>query len=209
VVFAPAVETIYPHGTPLSITVDPGPVGAAYEGAVRPGHFRGVLTVVAVFFSLIRPTQAVFGEKDYQQLALIRHMVRDLRLGVQIVPGLTVRDPDGLALSSRNARLDSQQRTRATALSRALRAGARSAVFGADAVIAAAAKALADAEVRPDYLAIVDPDLGPAPATGEARLLVAADFGGTRLIDNVGLTLGPGGGPLDTSTPLHTRRQPS
>jgi pantoate--beta-alanine ligase len=209
VVFAPDAETIYPHGSPLSITVDPGPVGVLYEGAMRPGHFRGVLTVVAVLFSLIRPAQAVFGEKDYQQLALVRHMVRDLRLGVQIVPGVTVRDPDGLALSSRNARLDAPDRSRATALARALRTGARSAAFGADAVIAAAAEVLADAEVRPDYLALVDPDFGPAPVTGEARLLVAADFAGTRLIDNVGLVLGPGGGPLDTSTSLHAGRLPS
>lgn len=207
VVFAPDVETIYPHGSPLSITVDPGPLGALYEGALRPGHFRGVLTVVAVFFSLIRPTQAVFGEKDYQQLVLVRHMVRDLRLGVRIVPGPTVRDPDGLALSSRNTRLDPRERSRATALSRALRAGARSAAFGADAVVAAAAEVLAEAQVRPDYLALVGPDFGPAPAGGEARLLVAADFGGTRLLDNVGLALGRGGGPLDTSTPLRARRQ--
>ena len=209
VVFAPDVATIYPDGMPLSITIDPGPAGATYEGAVRPGHFRGVLTVVSVFFALIRPTQAVFGEKDYQQLALVRRMVHDLRLGVQIVPGPTVRDPDGLALSSRNARLDAEQRVRASALSRALRSGARSAVFGADAVIAAAAEVLAGAEVRPDYLAVVAPDLGPAPARGEARLLVAADFGGTRLLDNVGLTLGPDGGPLDTSNPLRAGRQPS
>jgi pantoate--beta-alanine ligase len=209
VVFAPDADTIYPGGAPLAITVDPGPVGAIYEGAVRPEHFRGVLTVVAVFFSLIRPTQAVFGEKDYQQLALIRRMVRDLRLGVQIVPAATVRDSDGLALSSRNTRLDAQQRSRAAALSRSLRTGALSAVFGADAVVASAAQVLADADVQPDYLAVVDPELGPAPVRGEARLLVAANFGGTRLIDNVGLVVGPGGGPLDTSIPLHGGRQAS
>jgi pantoate--beta-alanine ligase len=207
VVFAPDADTIYPDGAPLTVTVDPGPLGAVFEGAVRPGHFRGVLTVVAVLFALIRPTRAVFGEKDYQQLALIRRMVRDLRLGVQVVAGATVRDADGLALSSRNIRLPAQQRPQATALSRALRAGARSSVFGAEAVVAAAAEVLAGAGVRPDYLAVVDPDLGPAPASGEARLLVAADFAGTRLLDNVGLVLGPGGGPLDTSTPLRAVRR--
>ncbi len=217
VVFVPSVETLYHdheippgdvagHVSADAVTIDPGALGSLYEGAARPTHFRGVLTVVAKLFALVRPTHAVFGEKDYQQVALVRRMVVDLRLGVQIVPGATVRDPDGLALSSRNRHLDAEQRRRATTLSRALRAGARQAAFGAEAAVAAAAQVLSTADVEPDYLVVVDPELGPPPATGTARMLVAARFGATRLIDNVGLVLGPGGGPLDTSLPLSTRR---
>jgi pantoate--beta-alanine ligase len=206
VVFAPDVDTVYRDGTQGGVTIDPGPLGSVYEGAARPTHFRGVLTVVTKLFSLVRPTHAVFGEKDYQQLVLVRRMVKDLHLGVEIVPGATVRDSDGLALSSRNRHLDATQRVRANCLSRALRVGARQAAFGADAARAAAAEVLADAQVEPDYLAIVDPELGPAPRKGVARMLVAATFGPTRLIDNVGLVLGPGGGPLDTSLPLPTTR---
>ncbi len=122
-VFAPGAAEMYPAGRP-AITVDPGPLGGLLEGASRPGHFAGVLTVVTKLLGLVRPDVAVFGEKDYQQLALIRRTVADLELGVEIVGAPTVRDPDGLALSSRNRYLTPEQRQQALALSRALRAGA-------------------------------------------------------------------------------------
>jgi pantoate--beta-alanine ligase len=188
-VFAPGIAEIYPDGRP-AVTVDPGPLGALLEGASRPGHFAGVLTVVTKLLGLVRPDVAVFGEKDYQQLALIRRTVADLELGVRIVGGPTVRDPDGLALSSRNRYLSVEQRQRALALPRALRAGADEGPNGAGAVLKAATEALRGIDV--DYLALRGVDLGPAPAAGPGRLLAAARIGTTRLIDNVPLTLGPG-----------------
>ena len=187
-VFAPSATEMYPNGSP-AVTVDPGPLGALLEGASRPGHFAGVLTVVTKLLGLVRPDVAVFGEKDYQQLALIRRAVADLELGVRIVGAPTVRDPDGLALSSRNRYLTPAQRQQALALSRALRAGAEEGPSGAGAVLKAATEALRGIDV--DYLALRGVELGPAPATGPARLLVAARVGTTRLIDNVPLTLGP------------------
>jgi len=192
VVFAPALAEVYPGGDP-EVTVDPGALGAELEGAFRPGHFRGVLTVVAKLFGLVRPDAAVFGQKDYQQLVLIRQMVRDLSLPVTVVGGDTVREPDGLALSSRNAYLSADDRRTALALSRALRAGVAAAADGADATLAAADEVLATAgqAVDLDYLALRGPDLGPAPGQGAARLLVAGRVGTTRLIDNMPLTLGP------------------
>ena len=188
-VFAPGVAEMYPDGRP-AVTVDPGPLGALLEGASRPGHFAGVLTVVTKLLGLVRPDVAVFGEKDYQQLALIRRTVADLELGVRIVGGPTVRDSDGLALSSRNRYLSAEQRQQALALPRSLRAGADEGSNGAGAVLKAATEALRGIDV--DYLALRGVDLGPAPAAGPARLLVAARIGTTRLIDNVPLTLGPG-----------------
>jgi pantoate--beta-alanine ligase len=188
-VFAPGVAEMYPDGRP-AVTVDPGPLGALLEGASRPGHFAGVLTVVTKLLGLVRPDVAVFGEKDYQQLALIRRTVADLELGVRIVGGPTVRDPDGLALSSRNRYLTAEQRQQALALPRALRAGADEGPNGAGAVLKAATEALRGIDV--DYLALRGVDLGPAPAAGPARLLVAARIGTTRLIDNVPLTLDAG-----------------
>jgi pantoate--beta-alanine ligase len=190
VVFHPAVDEIYPPGA-VGVTVQPGPLGGVLEGAVRPGHFAGVLTVVATLFGLVRPDLAVFGEKDYQQLTLIRAMARELALGVEVVGVPTVRENDGLALSSRNRYLSPEQRTTASALSRALRAGADAGPRGAGAVLAAAGAVLAATpDLAPDYLELTGPDLGPAPAAGPARLLVAARTGGTRLIDNVAVTLG-------------------
>lgn len=186
VVFAPDVEEVYPGGDP-QVTVDPGPLGAELEGASRPTHFRGVLTVVAKLLGLVRPEVAVLGEKDYQQLTLVRRMVDDLCLGVRVEGAPTVRDPDGLALSSRNRYLSPREREQALALSRALDAARRT---GA---VEAAEKVLADADgVVVDYLALRGPDLGPAPVSGPARLLVAARVGTTRLIDNVALDLGAG-----------------
>jgi pantoate--beta-alanine ligase len=187
-VFAPAAAEIYPAGRP-SVTVDPGPLGNLLEGASRPGHFAGVLTVVTKLLGLVRPDVAVFGEKDYQQLALIRRTVADLELGVEIVGVPTVREPDGLARSSRNRYLSADQRRQALALSRALRAGAEEGPNGAGAVLKAATEELHGLDV--DYLALRGVDLGPAPAAGPARLLVAARVGSTRLIDNVPVTLGP------------------
>ena len=187
-VFAPGATEMYPDGRP-AVTVDPGPLGGVLEGASRPGHFAGVLTVVTKLLGLVRPDVAVFGEKDYQQLALIRRTAADLELGVRIVGAPTVRDPDGLALSSRNRYLSPEQRQQALALSRALRAGAEEGPSGAGSVLKAATEELRGIDV--DYLALRGVELGPAPATGPARLLVAARVGTTRLIDNVALTLGP------------------
>jgi pantoate--beta-alanine ligase len=183
-VFAPPAAEMYPGGPP-AVTVDPGPLGALLEGASRPGHFAGVLTVVTKLLNLVRPDVAVFGEKDYQQLALIRRAVADLELGVRIEGAETVRDPDGLALSSRNRYLSGAEREQALALSRALRAGAAEHEPGR--VLARATAELAGLDV--DYLALRGVDLGPAPDHGPARLLVAARVGTTRLIDNVAVAL--------------------
>lgn len=191
VVFAPTVEAMYPGGPDGGVTVDPGPLGTILEGQTRPTHFRGVLTVVAKLFGLVEPDIAVFGEKDYQQLTLIRSMVRDLCLDLEVVGCPTVREPDGLAMSSRNRYLDAEQRQQAVALSRALTAGVSHAAEGADAVLAAAHEVLAAATaIELDYLVLTDPDLGKPVAGHEARLLVEGRLGTTRLIDNTGLTLG-------------------
>ncbi|MEI4273506.1 pantoate--beta-alanine ligase [Klenkia sp. LSe6-5] len=190
VVFHPGVDEVYPAGA-AGVTVHPGPLGDVLEGAVRPGHFAGVLTVVAKLLGLVRPDVAVLGEKDYQQLTLIRAMARELALGVAVVGVPTVREEDGMALSSRNRYLDPAQRTAAAAISAALRAGAAAGPQGADAVLAAAGAVLdAEPSLVPDYLALTDPDLGPAPTAGPARLLVAARAGSTRLIDNTAVELG-------------------
>ncbi len=188
-VFHPGVADVYPPGA-LGITVAPGPLGDVLEGAVRPGHFAGVLTVVAKLFGLVRPDVGVFGEKDYQQLTLIRGMARELALGVEVVGVPTVREDDGMALSSRNRFLSAEQRAAAAALSAALRAGAAAGAQGADAVLAEARAVLATAPgLQPDYLELTDPGLGPAPVAGPARLLVAARAGTTRLIDNTAVEL--------------------
>src|SRR5262249_45511206 len=179
-VFAPDRATMYPGGGPPAATVDPGPLGTVLEGRSRPGHFAGVLTVVAKLFHLVGPDVAYFREKDYQQLTLIRGMVRDLDFGVDVIGCPTVRDPDGLALSSRNAYLSPADRERALALSRALSAGAAASAEGAEAVLKRAREQLAGPgggrlpPVDPDYLELRDPDLGPPPRRGAARLLVAA-----------------------------------
>ncbi|HEY7592104.1 MAG TPA: pantoate--beta-alanine ligase [Actinophytocola sp.] len=172
-------------------TVHPGPLGDELEGASRPGHFAGVLTVVAKLFNIVRPDFALFGEKDYQQLVLVRRMVRDLNLDVKVIGVPIVRDTDGLARSSRNAYLDADQRAAAVALSAALTFGSRVSAEGSAAVLRAARDVL-DKEpgIDVDYLELRARDLGPAPATGEARLLVAARVGATRLIDNVPVFLG-------------------
>jgi pantoate--beta-alanine ligase len=194
VVFTPSIEEVYPGGlteASSGVTVDPGAMGTVLEGAARPGHFAGVLTVVAKLFGLVRPDVAVFGEKDYQQLALIRRMAADLCLGIEVVGGETVRETDGLALSSRNRYLEHDERLDAVALSRALFAARDAAAHGASSALAAARAELRRTHlVDLDYLEITAPDLGPAPTHGPARMLVAARVGSTRLIDNIALDLG-------------------
>jgi pantoate--beta-alanine ligase len=186
-VFAPNRAEMYPAGEP-AVRVNPGPLGEVLEGASRPGFFHGVLTVVLKLLHLTRPDVAYFGEKDYQQLALIRAMVTDLDLAVEIRGAPIVRDPDGLALSSRNRYLSPDERRSALALSRALAAAGRAGTAGA---ALAAANAVFDATPGADldYAVVTAPDLGPAPASGPARMLVAARVGTTRLIDNAALTL--------------------
>jgi pantoate--beta-alanine ligase len=196
VVFAPGRSQMYPREQ--LIMVDPGPMGQVLEGMSRPGHFAGVLTVVLKLFQLTCPRVAVFGEKDAQQLALIRRMTEDLDLGIEIGSVPTVRDPDGLAVSSRNAYLSEKERASALALNQALRAGAAEGHAGPEAVLAAARQVLdraarADPPVAVDYLELVDPgSFTPVkPAyTGDAVLLVAAKVGVTRLIDNIPIVQG-------------------
>ena len=188
-VFAPGVDDMYPGGA-ITTAVDPGPPGAELEGAVRPGHFAGVLTVVAKLFHVVAPDVAFFGEKDYQQLVLVTKMVADLNFPLAVVGVPTVREPDGLALSSRNAYLSPEQRPLAATLQRALAAGAQVSARGPEAVLATARAVLdAEASIDVDYLELRDPDLGRDPQAGKARLLVAARLGTTRLIDNIAVFL--------------------
>ena len=192
-VFAPSVEEVYAAGEP-QVRVHAGPLGDVLEGVSRPGHFDGVLTVVAKLLHLTSPDVAYFGQKDAQQLLLISRMADDLNFPVEVVAVPTVRDADGLALSSRNMYLDEDDRRVALSLSRALQAGAAEQGNGADAV-RRAARAVLDAEpgVGVDYLALVETaTLAEVPdgATGPALLAVAARVGSTRLIDNVAVTLG-------------------
>jgi len=210
-VFVPTVDEMYPSAKdstsgPLdgppdriqgnsepAVRVAPGPLASILEGAHRPGHFDGVLTVVLKLLNLTRADLAFFGEKDYQLLTLIRSMVDDLNVPVRIVGVPTVREPDGLALSSRNRYLSTSDRVAALALSRALRAGAAAADRGAATVLAAAGAAVAASPtVALDYLELTDDRLGPPRVGVPARLLVAATVGFTRLIDNIAIgKLGP------------------
>ncbi len=174
VVFAPTPDIVYPDGRP-SVRVSAGRLGDVFEGATRPGHLDGVLTVVLKLMHLTRPDVALFGQKDAQQLAAIRQMVRDLDLSVDVVGVPTVREPDGLALSSRNRYLSPAERTSALALSRALQTGS-----------VAAGRAVLDADpgVAPDYLERVDSASFTIDPSGDL-LVVAARVGTTRLIDNL------------------------
>ncbi len=193
-VFAPAVEEVYPDGFSHDgirerVTVQPGTLATILDGESRPGHFDGVLTVVAKLFGLVQPDVAVFGQKDYQQLALIRAMVRDLCQPVEIIGAETMREPDGLAMSSRNRYLDPAQRAAATVLNRALRAAQEQAAYGVEQARSAAMSELSsEPSLDLDYLALTGTDLGKAPENGEGRILVAARFGSTRLIDNMSIT---------------------
>ncbi len=187
--FTPGVEDMYPE-TP-QITVQAGTLGDELEGAVRKGHFAGVLTVVAKLFNIVRPDMAFFGEKDYQQLTLIRRMVRELHMDVRVVGVPTIREADGLALSSRNVYLSPQQREAAVALSAALAAGRHAAFDGVEAALKAAGDVLAAQDgVDVFYVELRSLDLGPAPVSGDARMLVAAKVGDTRLIDNAQVQIG-------------------
>jgi pantoate--beta-alanine ligase len=189
IVFAPSASSMYPNG--LRTTVQPGPLAAELEGAARPAHFAGVLTVVLKLLQIVRPDRAFFGEKDYQQLVLIRQMVADLNLDVQVVGVPTVRERDGLAMSSRNRYLDPAQREAAVALSAALSAGAHAATYGIKSALDAANAVLqARPELVVDYLELRDTELGPVPTNGSGRLLIAARLGTTRLLDNVAIQIG-------------------
>jgi pantoate--beta-alanine ligase len=189
-VFLPETREMYPEGE-VGVWVTAGPLADQLEGPTRPGHFDGVLTIVTKLFTGIQPDLAFFGEKDYQQLALIRRMVRDLGFGVEIRGVPTVRDEDGLARSSRNVFLSSEQRRLALALSAALRA-AQQAAGSAEVTLQAANAVLEHAEgVQVEYLELRDPYLGPPPVSGAARLLVAAQVGPVRLIDNIAVELRP------------------
>jgi pantoate--beta-alanine ligase len=192
-VFAPSVEEMYPGG-PTQTTVTAGTAGGLFEGASRPGHFDGVLTVVAKLLDIVTPNVATFGQKDAQQLFLVRRMVGDLNLPVRIEAIETVREPDGLALSSRNQFLDANQRRAARTLSVALEAVSSSADRGLDAALAAGQGALmGESLVQLDYLKIVHPQtFMPVDDDyrGAAIVIVAAQLGSTRLIDNESIYLG-------------------
>jgi pantoate--beta-alanine ligase len=186
--FAPGVEEIYPEGFATSVRVEG--LGEILEGAERgPGHFAGVCTVVAKLFNIVAPDVAYFGQKDAQQVAVLRRMTADLDIPVRIEVVATVREPDGLALSSRNVRLDARERERALALSEAL-AAAREAIGAGERdaahIRAAARAAMAPHRVDPEYLALVDPDsfLEVDAVNGRVLVAVAARVGDTRLIDN-------------------------
>jgi pantoate--beta-alanine ligase len=189
-VFAPSAAQMYPGGGAPQVRVDPGPVGQMFEGEFRPGFFGGVLTVVLKLFHLVRPHVAVFGQKDAQQLALVRRLVADTDLDIAIESVPTVRDPDGLATSSRNRYLSPADRELALTLPRALRAGQAAAAAGPRNARTAAEEVL---EAKPalavDYVAVVDPrTFGPA-TDGPALIIAAVTAGRTRLIDNVPVML--------------------
>lgn len=193
VVFTPTPAAMYPDGP--RTTVHPGPLGAELEGAVRPTHFAGMLTVVLKLLQIVRPDRAFFGEKDYQQLVLIRQMADDLNLDSRIVGVPTVREADGLAMSSRNRYLNPEEREQASALSSALLAGMYAAGGGPAAVLDAARAVLDEVPaITTDYLELRGPWLENAPTAGPARLLVAARLGATRLLDNIAVEL-PDGHP--------------
>jgi pantoate--beta-alanine ligase len=189
IAFTPTAADMYPDGPRTSVQA--GPLGAELEGASRPTHFAGVLTVVLKLFNIVHPDRAFFGEKDYQQLALIRQMVADLNVDVQVVGVPIVREADGLAMSSRNRYLDDVQRENAGALSAALLAGMYAAAGGAAAALDAARAVLDEVPaIELDYLEVRDPILGPAPAEGAARMLIAGRLGRTRLLDNIAIDIG-------------------
>jgi len=191
-VWMPPVETMYPDGFATTISV--GGVSETFDGAARPGHFDGVATVVTKLFNQVRPDTAYFGEKDFQQLGVIRRMVSDLDMGIEVVGVPTQRDDDGLALSSRNIYLDEDERAKATALPRALGVAARAIGRGddVDAALGDARATLIAAGFVIDYIALADAEtLAENPSEDRPRrLLAAARMGTTRLIDNIGIEHG-------------------
>jgi len=211
VIFAPTPDVVYPDGDP-GVRVSAGPLGEVLEGASRPGHFDGVLTVVGKLLHLTAARSAYYGQKDAQQLLLIRRMVRDLDFPVDVVSVPTVREDDGLAMSSRNMYLTASDRETALCLSRALRAGGEAAAYGPSAIRRAAREVLVEEPLAlVDYLVLVHPQtLADVPEwyRGEALLAVAARVGTTRLIDNSPVLVGPGGGALDVFSDVsHTRAE--
>lgn len=192
-VFAPSVEEMYPKG-PTSTTISAGHIGTMFEGKTRASHFDGVLTVVAKLLAITVPQFVTFGQKDAQQLFLVRRMITDLNIPVRLEIIETVRDDDGLALSSRNQFLDASQRAAATILSTALKAATSAADSGLDAVIAAAQGALmGESRAELDYFSVVNTDTFMPVQDGfrgPATAIVAARVGTTRLIDNVSLYVG-------------------
>ncbi|MGB4593663.1 MAG: pantoate--beta-alanine ligase [Coriobacteriia bacterium] len=190
-VFTPSTDAMY--ATDAQVTIDPGPLGTRWEGSIRPGHFVGVCTVVAKLMGIVQPDLAFFGEKDFQQLVIVRRMIRDLDMAVKVVGCPIVREHDGLALSSRNVYLSPEERAAATVLYRALRSAETLALGGEhDALSLAEAMRtlIADEPLASlDYAAVVDPaTLQPLETLGvPARAIVAARVGVTRLIDNLAL----------------------
>lgn len=194
--FVPSVEAMYPAGS--EVRVIPGGTAERWEGAARPGHFAGVLTVVAKLFHLVEPDLACFGQKDIQQLTLVKRMVRDLDWPIEIVAVPTVREPDGLALSSRNAYLTPDDRSKAVALSRALHAAHHAWCEGEQRATIIEERMRQQLQPHPEiaveYIAIVEPETLVPVATVDGRTVVAiaARVGGTRLIDNISLAQGLG-----------------
>jgi pantoate--beta-alanine ligase len=198
VLWAPAVDEVYPRG--FATTVDPGPLALELCGASRPGHFVGVATVVTRLFGLVRPARAIFGRKDYQQLVLLQQVVRDLALGIEVVGAPTVREADGLAMSSRNRYLSPEERQRARAVPQALR-GVASAYAGGE----RDAAVLLDVPlpgVEAEYVELRAADLSPYDPECPAVALIACRVGTTRLIDN--LELDPSA-PASAGASLHAK----
>ena len=188
IAFTPSVAAMYPDGPRTA--VHPGSLGSELEGAARPSHFAGMLTVVLKLLQIVGPDRVFFGEKDYQQLVLVRQMVADLNVDTRVIGVPIVRELDGLAMSSRNRYLDPAQRELAGVLSAAMLAGMHAASGGADAALQAARAVLSEVPaIDVDYLQVRDPELGRAPRHGAARLLVAARLGTTRLLDNVAIEI--------------------
>lgn len=179
-VYAPEVEDVYPDGE--RTTIRPGPLGDVLEGAARPGHFSGMATVVGKLMQITRPHEALFGEKDYQQLVIVREMVADLNFPIEVIGVPTVREPDGLAMSSRNRYLTPEQRAWAASIPRALTAGAQ---CQSPASMTATVREHLDPHVVVDYVEVRTPALADISAPGSGRLLFAGRVGTTRLLDNV------------------------
>lgn len=193
VLFAPEVEEVYPNGN--QITQHTGPVGETFEGKIRPGHFDGMLTVVARLFDLVKPDISVFGNKDAQQLFLIRRMVENSNHrwnAMQVIGAPIIREQDGLAMSSRNRYLSASERESAQSISRALRAADTADGLAEDRLTAAEQVLATDPAVRLDYVALINPatfePIEPG-FVGRALLIIAAQVGGTRLIDNQSISI--------------------
>jgi pantoate--beta-alanine ligase len=196
IAFLPSVENMYPPGATVEVTA--GPIGDVFEGGDRPGHFNGVCTVVAKLFNIVEPDLAVFGQKDAQQAAVVKRLVKDLDFAIDLVVAPIVREGDGLALSSRNVYLTAEQRNQALALSRSLELGRDAYMQSGDFQLTEKTmlQYLQDAEgVDVSYAGVVDPDSFDAPQpSGRILLIVAGRVGKTRLIDNLVVEAADGGG---------------